>query len=73
MKIHKKIPIKRLADGRMAMQIVHEYPVVYEADSNMYILASRLKEGKHKLTNPSNDSDDDTAGMEYIQDMLDNF
>lgn len=42
-------------------------------DSNTHVLASCPKKGKRKLTKPSNDSDDDSAGMEYIQDMLDNF
>lgn len=70
---HKEIPIKRLADGRMSMLIVHEYPAVHEIESNMDILASCLKRGKCHFTKPSDDSDDDTAGMEYVQDMLDNF
>lgn len=55
------------------MRTIHGHPAIQEADSNMYVLASRLKDGKRKLTNPSNDSDDDSAGMEYIQDMLDNL
>lgn len=53
-------------------QMLLEHPVVRESDA-MYIVASCLKDGKHPLTNPSNDSDDGSAGMEYIQDMLDNF
>lgn len=73
MQTHKEIPIKRLADGRMSMLTVYEYPVVHEIESNMDIYASCLKRGKHKFTKSSDDSDDDTAGMESIQDMLDNF
>lgn len=58
---------------RMSVSSDFGHPIVYELDSNMHVLASHFKDGKRKLTKPSNDSDDDSAGMEYIQDMLDNF
>ena len=73
MQTPKEIPIKRLADGHMSMLMVHEYPAVHEIESDMYILASCLKRGKCRLIKPSDDSDEDTAGMESIQDILDNF
>lgn len=58
-------------DGRISISDGH--PIVYELDSKIGVLASRLKDGKCKLTKPSDYSDDDSAGMEYVQDMLDNF